>query len=82
MPRLSGPARHARLFEYLRQQRVAEDTTARLRVEERARVEGMDAAIHLALATRSWQRPMVDPVDRRSAPKSGRDHEFFRAVGA
>ncbi len=85
MPRLpgpAGPARHARLFEYLRQHNVAEDTSRRLHDEERARIDGMDAAIHLALANRSWQRPKVAPAERRSAAKAGRDHEFFRAVGA
>ncbi len=79
------PARRARLFEFLRHQGVADHVAERLQAERRARVDGLEARAHLAVALRSWQRPDPGPQARALrilAAKPGRDHEFFRAVRA
>jgi hypothetical protein len=85
MSSLPDPARHARLFEFLRHQGIATRVAERLQAENRARVDGLEARTHLAMALKSWQRPEPGPQARALrvlAAKPGRDHEFFRAVRA
>ena len=75
------PARHSRMFEYLRQQHLA-DVTARRIADEQARTEVLDAQAHMGLAHASWRRADTTPRTRASSAIAGRDHEFFRAVRA
>ena len=71
--------RHGALFELLRQQ-VASDTAGRrLAVKRRVEEDSRKISGVLNGALRSWDAPAPDKAEA-SAPKAGRDDEFFRAV--
>lgn len=82
---MSVHPRHDVLFEILRRQNMADRTERRLLNDAaRAQADAEAAAAFQASAMASWARPLEpapDPIPR-SAPKAGRDYEFFRAVGA
>lgn len=83
MPVPAPGSRHARLFEYLRQQNFGDITSRRLAEAAHSHRAGMDARMCLVLANRSWRRPPVDPPKKPAlAAKPARDHEFFRAIRA
>lgn len=84
---MSIDARHDTLFEILRRQNMADQTSQRLLSDaERRRIEAEEADAVRTMALASWARPAFadDPVETRrvSAPEPRRDHEFFRAVSA
>ncbi|MFV0513885.1 MAG: hypothetical protein ACK5MY_09695 [Jhaorihella sp.] len=63
MPMRSESARHAVLFELLRQQNLAERMSGRLRWSRPA-VDRDEARLLLSLAVRSWSRPGLRAVRR------------------
>lgn len=75
--------RHDVLFEILRRQNMADRTCHRLlSAEDQARIDAEAAEELQALAIASFDSPPEPDVALASAPKAGRDHEFFRAVSA
>jgi hypothetical protein len=79
------PARHAHLFELLRQQNLANHACNRIAARRSQDADAKASEMFLKTASRSWQRPGLPAGPGQvmiSAAKAAGHHKFFRAIRA